>query len=222
MIETQHLYKEYNSAMPVKVLEDINLHVEEKEFVAVMGPSGSGKSTLMNILGCLDKPTSGKYLLYGMEPDKMNDRQLAKLRNETIGFVFQSFFLLPGMTAAENMELPLIYRNVPSAKRKKIVGTMLERLDLTYRAQHFPAQLSGGQRQRVAIGRALVTNPSIILADEPTGNLDSVTGRDIMTLFQEFHSEGCTVVLITHEKEIAEYAQRMVLIRDGRVVGDQV
>ena len=218
MIETQHLYKEYKGALPVKVLEDVNLRVEEKEFIAIMGPSGSGKSTLMNILGCLDKPTSGKYLLYGMDPMKMNDRQLAQLRNETIGFVFQSFFLLPGMTAAENMELPLIYRNVPPVKRKRIVSEMLERLGLKHRALHFPAQLSGGQRQRVAIGRALVTNPSVLLADEPTGNLDTAAGREIMKLFQELHEEGCTVVLITHEKEIADYAQRMVLIRDGRVV----
>ncbi|MHB1315456.1 MAG: ABC transporter ATP-binding protein [Christensenellales bacterium] len=218
MIETHHLFKEYKGACAVKVLKDINLCVEEKEFVAIMGPSGSGKSTLMHILGCLDKPSSGTYLLYGMDPSKMNDRQLAQLRNETIGFVFQSFFLLPHMTAAENMELPLIYRNVLPAKRKRKVAEMLDRLDLNNRALHFPSQLSGGQRQRVAIGRALVSSPSLLLADEPTGNLDTAAGKDIMALFRELHTDGCTVVLITHEKEIAQYAQRMVMIRDGRVM----
>lgn len=218
MIETRHLYKEYNGACTVKVLEDVNLSVQAGEFVAIMGPSGSGKSTLMNILGCLDKPTSGSYLLYGMDPAKMNDGQLAQMRNETIGFVFQSFFLLPHMTTAENMELPLIYRNMPPANRKRKVKEMLERLGLQNRAHHFPAQLSGGQRQRAAIGRALVTDPVLLLADEPTGNLDSAAGNDIVSLFKMLHADGCTVVLITHESEIARAAQRTVYIRDGRVM----
>ena len=205
----------------VHALDGINLSVEKNEYVAIMGPSGSGKSTMMNIVGCLDTPTSGLYELNGTNVSEMNDNQLAKVRNKEIGFVFQTFNLLARSDILHNVELPLIYGGISSSERKHMAREAIARVGLSDRIHHKPNELSGGQRQRVAIARALVTKPSILLADEPTGNLDSKTGKDIMALFDTLHSEGNTIVLVTHEEDIAEHAHRAIRLRDGKVERDE-
>ncbi len=221
LIETQDLWKTYvMGAEEIHALRGVNLSIERGEYIAIMGPSGSGKSTLMNLIGCLDTPTKGSYLLNGKLVSQMNDDELARIRNEEIGFVFQTFNLLPRATALHNVELPLIYAGVPSKVRDKRAKEALERVELTGRMTHRPNELSGGQRQRVAIARALVNNPSILLADEPTGNLDSKTGEEIMALFSKLHQTGNTIVLVTHEADIAAHAHRIVHIKDGTVEKD--
>jgi putative ABC transport system ATP-binding protein len=221
LIETQDLWKTYiMGAEEIHALRGVNLSIDRGEYVAIMGPSGSGKSTLMNLIGCLDTPTKGSYLLNGKLVSQMNDDELARIRNEEIGFVFQTFNLLPRATALHNVELPLIYAGVTSKERNKRAKEALERVELGPRMTHRPNELSGGQRQRVAIARALVNNPSILLADEPTGNLDSKTGEEIMTLFSKLHQSGNTIVLVTHEADIAAHAHRVVHIKDGRVEKD--
>lgn len=204
----------------VKVLKGIDLDIEKGEYVALMGPSGSGKSTLMNLLGCLDTPTSGSYELNGTDVSNLTDDQLAEIRNKEIGFVFQTFNLLPRTTALENVALPMIYAGASKSDRTERAKQVLTDVGLSDRMEHRPNQLSGGQRQRVAIGRALVNKPSIILADEPTGNLDSKTSLEIMNLFHEIHKAGNTVILVTHEEEIAENAHRIIRLRDGMVESD--
>jgi putative ABC transport system ATP-binding protein len=221
LIETQDLWKTYvMGAEEIHALRGVNLTIERGEYIAIMGPSGSGKSTLMNLIGCLDTPTKGSYLLNGKLVSQMNDDELARIRNEEIGFVFQTFNLLPRATALHNVELPLIYAGVPSRDRDKRAKEALGRVELTERMTHRPNELSGGQRQRVAIARALVNNPSILLADEPTGNLDSKTGEEIMALFAKLHQSGNTIVLVTHEADIAGHAHRIVHIKDGMVEKD--
>lgn len=205
----------------VKVLKGIDLDIEKGEYVAFMGPSGSGKSTLMNILGCLDTPTSGEYILNGNDVSKMSDNELAEIRNKEIGFVFQTFNLLPRTTALENVALPMVYAGATKTERKERAEKVLKDVGLADRMDHKPNQLSGGQRQRVAVGRALVNKPSIILADEPTGNLDSKTSVEIMNLFDEIHAAGNTVILVTHEEEIARHAHRIIRLRDGMVESDE-
>ena len=204
----------------VKVLKGIDLTINKGEYVALMGPSGSGKSTLMNLLGCLDTPTSGSYLLNGNDVSNMTDDALAEIRNKEIGFVFQTFNLLPRTTALENVALPMIYAGASKSTRKQRAEEVLSDVGLADRMDHKPNQLSGGQRQRVAVGRALVNKPSIILADEPTGNLDSKTSVEIMHLFNEIHAQGNTVILVTHEEEIAEHAHRVIRLRDGMIESD--
>lgn len=205
----------------VNALDGVNLHVSANEYVAIMGPSGSGKSTLMNIIGCLDRPTAGEYWL-GQDPvSKMGDRRLARLRNERIGFVFQTFHLLPRMTALANVEVPLIYAGVKSQERHRRALEVLRTVGLEGRVTHRPSEMSGGERQRVAIARALVTGPSLLLADEPTGNLDSATGEEIMNLFDHLHQAGNTLIVVTHEQEIADRAKRIIRISDGRIVADE-
>jgi putative ABC transport system ATP-binding protein len=204
----------------VHALRSVDLDIERGEYVAIMGPSGSGKSTLMNLLGCLDRPTSGSYHLNGVAVETLNDVELAAIRNREIGFVFQTFNLLPRTSALENVELPLIYAGRPRRERHEMARRALERVQLADRADHEPNELSGGQRQRVAIARALVNQPSILLADEPTGNLDSATSAEIMRLFDELHALGNTVILVTHEADIAEHADRRIVLRDGRVLID--
>ncbi len=222
VIELIHLFKSYYLAKEeIPVLKDINLNVFKNEYVALMGPSGSGKSTLMNILGCLDRPTSGKYLLNNIDVSQMNDTELAAVRNKFIGFVFQTFHLLPRNTALENVELPLIYAGIPKKQRIEKAQTALERVGLKDRMHHKPNELSGGQRQRVAIARALVNNPSLILADEPTGNLDSKTSLEIMHLLEEIHRQGNTIVLVTHEEDISKFAKRIIRLKDGRIHADE-
>ena len=201
----------------VRALDHATLHIYPREFVSIVGPSGSGKSTLMNIIGCLDVADAGSYSLNGLPIEDYSENQLAKIRNQKIGFVFQSFNLIPKLSAEENVELPLIYQKVPRAERQKRVRAALERVGLTNRAKHLPTELSGGQQQRVAIARALVTNPSLILADEPTGNLDSKTSREIMDIFHELHAQGNTIVLITHDDGIARQAERSIHILDGQI-----
>ncbi|HWP82102.1 MAG TPA: ABC transporter ATP-binding protein [Bacteroidota bacterium] len=205
----------------VHALAGVSLDIHKNEYVAIMGPSGSGKSTLMNIIGCLDTPTSGLYEFNGVNVSDMNDNELAKIRNKEIGFVFQTFNLLARSDALHNVELPLIYGGVASAERKERAREALRRVGLEDRMHHKPNELSGGQRQRVAIARALITRPSIILADEPTGNLDTKTGDEIMQLFEELHEEGNTIILVTHEEYIAEHADRIIRIRDGKVERDE-
>jgi putative ABC transport system ATP-binding protein len=206
-------------ALPV--LKGVSLDIQKNEYVALMGPSGSGKSTLMNILGCLDTPTSGKYVLNGQDVSKMSDDNLADVRNVEIGFVFQQFNLLPRLTAAENVALPLVYAGVPPKQRIERAMAVLEKVNLTDRSHHKPNELSGGQSQRVAIARALINNPSLILADEPTGNLDTKTSIEIMDIFSAIQAAGNTVVLVTHEEDIANYAQRIVRLRDGVIESDR-
>jgi len=218
MILLKDIYKIYTIGdETVKALDGACLSVEDGEFVSIIGPSGSGKSTLMNIIGCLDTADSGEYLLDDIPIEDYSEHELAQIRNKKIGFVFQSFNLIPKLTAEENVELPLIYQGVKKQERKQRVEEALERVQLTRRKKHFPTELSGGQQQRVAIARAIATRPSLILADEPTGNLDSRTSDDIMEIFHELHRSGNTIVLITHDDEVAEQAERRVNIRDGVV-----
>jgi putative ABC transport system ATP-binding protein len=204
----------------IHALRSVTIAIDRGEYVAIMGPSGSGKSTLMNLIGCLDTPSKGSYLLNGQEVARMNDNELARIRNEEIGFVFQTFNLLPRATALHNVELPLVYAGVPAAARQARARAALDKVELTSRMQHRPNELSGGQRQRVAIARALVNDPSILLADEPTGNLDSKTGAEIMGLFARLHEAGNTIVLVTHEADVAAYAHRILHLRDGMVEKD--
>jgi putative ABC transport system ATP-binding protein len=221
LIETRDLWKTYvMGSEEIHALRGVNISIERGEYVAIMGPSGSGKSTLMNLIGCLDTPSKGSYLLNDKEVAAMNDDELARIRNEEIGFVFQTFNLLPRATALHNVELPLVYAGVSSKDRQERAKAALEKVELSSRASHRPNELSGGQRQRVAIARALVNNPSILLADEPTGNLDSKTGVEIMAVFDRLHANGNTIVLVTHEPDIAAYAHRVVHIRDGQVEKD--
>ncbi len=221
LIELKKVEKVYKvGAVEVPALRGIDLKIEANEYLAIMGPSGSGKSTLMNILGCLDTPTKGSYIFAGREVANLTDDELAQIRNRKIGFVFQTFNLLPRATALHNVELPLIYSGVPASERVRRAAEALESVGLGDRLNHRPNELSGGQRQRVALARALVNRPSIILADEPTGNLDSKTGAEIMELFKKLHQEGNTIVLVTHEEYIAQYSQRRLKLLDGRVQDD--
>jgi putative ABC transport system ATP-binding protein len=221
LIETRDLWKTYAmGSEEIHALRGISVDIDRGEYVAIMGPSGSGKSTLMNLIGCLDTPSKGTYLLNGKHVGDMNDNELARIRNEEIGFVFQTFNLLPRATALHNVELPLVYAGVSATDREARARGALERVELGDRMTHRPNELSGGQRQRVAIARALVNNPSILLADEPTGNLDSKTGAEIMSLFAKLHLAGNTIVLVTHEADVAAFAHRTIHIRDGQVEKD--
>ena len=222
LIEIKNLAKNYSMGdLEIPALQDINLLIDKNEYVSIMGPSGSGKSTLMNILGCLDTPTSGHYFFRNVDVSCLNDDALSAMRNKEIGFIFQNFNLLPRLNALQNVELPLIYSGISSSIRKERALLALKRVNLADRISHKPSELSGGQRQRVAIARALVTNPGILLADEPTGALDSKTGEDIMQLFDELHREGNTIILITHEHDIAKYANRNIFIKDGLIHSDK-
>lgn len=222
IIQLEHIYKSYFLGKEeIPVLKDINLKVHKNEYVALMGPSGSGKSTLMNILGCLDQPTKGQYFLNGIDVSTMNDNELAQIRNKFIGFVFQTFHLLPRNTALENVEMPLVYAGLPKKERTEKAKIALEKVGLKDRMHHKPNELSGGQRQRVAIARALVNNPSLILADEPTGNLDSKTSIEIMQLLEDIYQQGNTIVLVTHEEDISHYARRIVRLKDGQIFADE-
>jgi putative ABC transport system ATP-binding protein len=221
LIETVDLWKTYvMGTEEIHALRGVSIQIDRGEYVAIMGPSGSGKSTLMNLIGCLDTPSKGSYLLNDKQVSQMNDNELARIRNEEIGFVFQTFNLLPRATALHNVELPLVYAGVPARAREERARAALDKVELSTRMGHRPNELSGGQRQRVAIARALVNNPSILLADEPTGNLDSKTGQEIMALFERLHGSGNTIVLVTHEADVAQHAHRTISIRDGRVEND--
>lgn len=222
LIKLDNIEKIYEiGALKVPALKGVNINVEQNEYVAIMGPSGSGKSTLMNIIGCLDTPTDGDYILNANNVSEMTDDELAEIRNREIGFVFQTFNLLPRANALHNVELPLIYNGTSGANRKKLAQEALEKVGLADRMDHKPNELSGGQRQRVAIARALVNDPSIILADEPTGNLDSRTGEEIMEIFENLHDAGNTIILVTHEEYIAEHSDRIIRLRDGLVERDE-
>jgi len=221
LIETVDLWKTYiMGTEEIHALRGVSVQIERGEYVAIMGPSGSGKSTLMNLIGCLDTPSKGSYLLNGKQVGQMNDNELARIRNEEIGFVFQTFNLLPRATALHNVELPLVYAGIAAKDRQDRAKQALTKVELAERMTHRPNELSGGQRQRVAIARALVNNPSILLADEPTGNLDSKTGAEIMGLFERLHKAGNTIVLVTHEADVAAFAYRTIQIRDGQVEND--
>ena len=222
LIQTEDLWKTYEmGSEKIHALHGVSFQVTRNEYIAIMGPSGSGKSTLMNLIGCLDTPSKGRYFLNGKLVSDMDDDELAYIRNREIGFVFQTFNLLPRATALQNVELPLIYAGMPAAERHQRAISTLEKVELEHRMSHKPSELSGGQRQRVAIARALVNNPSIILADEPTGNLDSKTGREIMALFERLHEQGNTIVLVTHEADIAQNAHRVIHLLDGRISTDE-
>ncbi|WP_291986552.1 ABC transporter ATP-binding protein [Luteitalea sp.] len=221
LIETRDLWKTYvMGSEEIHALRGVSMEIQRGEYVAIMGPSGSGKSTLMNLIGCLDTPSKGTYLLNDKEVSRMDDDELARIRNEEIGFVFQTFNLLPRASALHNVELPLVYAGVSGAERAERAKAALTKVELEHRMGHKPNELSGGQRQRVAIARALVNNPSILLADEPTGNLDSKTGVEIMALFERLHQAGNTIVLVTHEPDVAAHAHRAIHIRDGQVEKD--
>lgn len=222
MIQVKGVRKVYEVGIQkIEAIAGVDLEIDKNEYVAIMGPSGSGKSTFMNILGCLDTPTDGIYYLNGELVSNLSDDELARIRNKEIGFVFQTFNLLPRATALQNVELPLIYGGIPAERRRQRAREALESVGLADRAVHRPNELSGGQRQRVAIARALVNSPSIILADEPTGNLDSRTGEEIMTIFEKIHTAGNTIVIVTHEEYIAEHTRRIVRLRDGRIESDK-
>jgi len=222
VIRTEGLTKVYQMGTEeVHALRGVDVEIRKGEYVAIMGPSGSGKSTLMNLIGCLDSPSSGRYWLAGRLVSELDDDELAYIRNKEIGFVFQTFNLLPRATALHNVELPLIYNGTPAEERIERAKEALEKVDLGPRMNHKPNELSGGQRQRVAIARALVNHPSIVLADEPTGNLDSKTGEEIMNLFEHLHGQGNTIILVTHEMDIAQHAHRVIFIRDGKIASDE-
>jgi putative ABC transport system ATP-binding protein len=223
LIRIRNLWKTYDmgQAVQVQALRGVDLDIERAEYIAIMGPSGSGKSTLMNLIGCLDTPTEGEYELNGKMVGQLSDDELAYIRNKEIGFVFQTFNLLARATALHNVELPLIYNGTPASERKKKAEQALASVDLLDRMHHKPNELSGGQRQRVAVARALVNSPSILLADEPTGNLDSATGAEIMQLFSKLHKQGNTIILVTHEHDLAAHAERIVHIRDGKIEKDE-
>ena len=222
VILTHNLAREYEiGAEVVRALRGVDIQIRRNEFVAIMGPSGSGKSTLMNLIGCLDTPTAGEYWLNGQQVSELSDDALARIRNKEIGFVFQTFNLLPRASALHNVELPLIYAGASGRVRRERAALALQRVGLGDRMEHKPNELSGGQRQRVAIARALVNEPSILLADEPTGNLDSATGNEIMNLFEELHTQGQTIVLVTHEHDIAEHAHRQIHLLDGKIARDE-
>ena len=216
-VSLEAVTKTYMVGEPVHALDGVDLEIPRGSYVAVMGPSGSGKSTLMNVIGCLDTPTEGMVYLDGQEVTAMSDRERTRIRGEEVGFVFQTFNLMPRLTAVENVALPLVFRGIPVGERRERAAELLERVGLGDRLDHVPNMLSGGQRQRVAIARALVNDPALILADEPTGNLDTETGENIMTLFEELHAEGNTVVVVTHERPIAEHAERVVHLLDGEI-----
>ncbi|MFC4405220.1 ABC transporter ATP-binding protein [Haloarchaeobius iranensis] len=216
-VSLETVTKTYMVGEPVHALDGVDLEIPRGSYVAVMGPSGSGKSTLMNVIGCLDTPTKGTVYLDGEEVTTMSDRERTRIRGEEVGFVFQTFNLMPRLTAVENVALPLVFRGIPVGERRERATELLERVGLGDRLDHVPNELSGGQRQRVAIARALVNDPALILADEPTGNLDTETGENIMSLFEELHAEGNTVVMVTHERPVAEHAERVVHLLDGRI-----
>ena len=221
MIRLEDITKIYKMGEnEVRALDGVTLHIKPREFVSVIGPSGSGKSTLMNMIGCLDVPTSGKYMIDGVDASKMSDNQLADLRNHKIGFIFQQYNLLSKLSALENVELPLIYRGIPTAKRKEMAMEALEKVGLADKAMHKPTELSGGQQQRVSVARALSANPSLILADEPTGALDSKSGIEIMNMIHDLHKDGNTIIIITHDLNIAKQAERIITIRDGKITSD--
>ena len=223
LIETRDLWKTYSmGAEDVHALSGVSININKGEYLAIMGPSGSGKSTLMNLIGCLDTPSRGEYLLRGKKVNEMNDDELANIRTREVGFVFQTFNLLPRATALHNVELPLIYNGTPAEERLDMAKIALDKVDLTDRMNHKPTELSGGQRQRVAIARALVNNPSLILADEPTGNLDSKTSIEIMKLLDGLHHLGNTIIVVTHERDIATHAQRVLSILDGKIDSDEI
>lgn len=222
MLQIEGLTKTYKTGdVDLRVLNNVALTVSAGEFVAIMGPSGSGKSTFMNVLGCLDRPTGGMYILDGVEVTTLNETKLAQVRNKKIGFVFQSFNLLPRASAQRNVELPMLYAGIGTKERKRRAEEALKRVGLGNRLEHKPNQLSGGQLQRVAIARALVNRPAILLADEPTGNLDSQSTQEIMAIFQELHAQGVTIVLITHETDIGQHAERIITFRDGQIIADE-
>lgn len=221
MIELKHVGKRYRIGQEqLDVLQDVNLYIDKGEFVSIMGPSGSGKSTLMHVMGCLDVPSTGSYSLDGVPVETLSGDALARVRNSDIGFVFQNFFLLPRMTAQRNVELPMIYRGIAKRDRQERAAQLLDRVGLGDRASHLPSELSGGQKQRVAIARALANEPSIVLADEPTGALDQKTGMEIMALFQSLHEAGVTIILITHDAAVASHADRVIRLVDGHIVDD--
>ncbi|MBP5228702.1 MAG: ABC transporter ATP-binding protein [Bacteroidales bacterium] len=223
VIRIENLYKIYQlGTQQVNALDGVSLSINKNDYLAIMGPSGSGKSTMMNILGCLDTPTSGKYILGGTDVSQMEDGELADVRNKQIGFVFQSFNLLPRYSALENVALPLIYSGLPANERREMAEKALETVGLADRMDHKPNELSGGQRQRVAIARAIINNPTIILADEPTGNLDTKTSVEIMNIFEKIYSQGNTIILVTHEEDISRFARRIVRLRDGQIESDQI